>query len=63
MPYCMRFYKGYALHGSYQVEDYDASHGCVRMIPSSAKWLSDNFVDIGTTVIILPYKNKIKSAH
>lgn len=58
MPYCMHFYKGYALHGSYQVEDYDASHGCVRMIPSSAKWLSENFVEIGTTVIILPYKPK-----
>ncbi len=59
MPYCMHFYKGYALHGSYEVEDYDASHGCVRMIPSSAQWLSENFVKIGTMVIIEPYSKKL----
>lgn len=63
MPYCMHFYKGYALHGSYQVEDYDASHGCVRLIPSSAEWLSKNFVTIGTTVIIEPYSKTNRSAH
>lgn len=58
MPYCMHFYRGYAMHGSYSVPGYNASHGCVRLIPSSAKWLNENFVDIGTTVIIEPYKNK-----
>lgn len=61
MPYCMHFYRGYALHGSYEMEDYDASHGCVRMYPSSAKWLSENFVQIGTTVIVEPYKNPLAS--
>lgn len=55
MPYCMHFYKGYALHGSNVVVPYNASHGCVRMQPSSAEWLSKNFAKIGTTVIILPY--------
>jgi hypothetical protein len=55
MPYCMHFYKGYAMHGSNEMADYDASHGCVRMVPSSAKWLNENFVEVGTTVIILPY--------
>lgn len=58
MPYCMHFHKGYALHGAHDVPNYNASHGCVRLIPSSAQWLSQNFVEIGTTVIILPYKNK-----
>lgn len=61
MPYCMHFYKGYAVHGSYDVEDYNASHGCVRILPSSAQWLSQNFVEIGTTVTILPYKNPPKN--
>jgi lipoprotein-anchoring transpeptidase ErfK/SrfK len=57
MPYCMYFSeKGYAVHGSYEVPDHaNASHGCVRILPSSAKWLSENFIDIGTTVIVLPY--------
>jgi len=56
MPYCMYFHGGYALHGSYEVPpNYNASHGCVRMHPSDAEWLSDNFVVIGTKVQILPY--------
>lgn len=63
MPYCMRFHGGFALHGSYEVVDYAASHGCVRMIPSSAGWLSQNFADIGTTVLVEPYKSKNKQAN
>lgn len=59
MPYCMHFHAGYALHGSYEMEDYDASHGCVRMYPNSAKWLNENFVQIGTAVIVEPYKNPL----
>ncbi len=55
MPYCMFFNGGYALHGSYDVPNYNASHGCVRMHPSDAAWLSENFVTIGTKVQILPY--------
>lgn len=55
MPYCMFFHNGYAMHGSLHVPDYNASHGCIRMLPSSAKWLSDNFVDIGTEVEVRPY--------
>lgn len=58
MPYCMHFYGGYALHGSYSLPGYNASHGCVRLLPSSAKWLNENFVQIGTTVIVEPYTNK-----
>lgn len=55
MPYCMFFNKNYALHGSYEVPNYNASHGCVRLMPSDAAWLSNNFVRIGTTVVIKPY--------
>lgn len=56
-PYCMRFSsKGYAIHGSNDVPDYNASHGCVRVTPVVAEWLSSHFIDIGTTVIVLPYR-------
>ncbi|MBI2786487.1 MAG: L,D-transpeptidase [Legionella longbeachae] len=43
MPYCMFFTKNYAIHGSYEVPNYNASHGCVRLRPGDAKWLSHNF--------------------
>lgn len=55
MPYCMHFNRGFALHGSYNVPDHNASHGCVRVLPSAAKWLNENFVDVGTTMIVQPY--------
>jgi hypothetical protein len=56
MPYCMYFSpKGYGIHGSYDIPDYNASHGCIRVTPVVAKWLSHNFIEIGTTVIVLPY--------
>lgn len=56
MPYCMLFdKKGYAIHGSYELPNYNASHGCIRITPTVAKWLNQNFIQIGTTVIVLPY--------
>lgn len=55
MPYCMFFHRGFAMHGSYHVPDYNASHGCVRVLPSAAKWLSEDFVEPGTTMIVKPY--------
>ncbi len=55
MPYCMFFSKYYAVHGSNDVPDYNASHGCIRVTPAMAKWLSKNFIDVGTTVIVKPY--------
>ena len=56
MPYCMRFHRsGYAIHGASHVPNYNASHGCIRVAPDAAQWLSQNFVQIGTTVTILPY--------
>lgn len=45
MPYCMFFHGGFALHGSYEVPGYNASHGCVRMYPEDAKWLNHIFTD------------------
>jgi lipoprotein-anchoring transpeptidase ErfK/SrfK len=55
MPYCMFFSRYYAVHGSYELPHYNASHGCVRVSPNEAHWLSHNFMRIGTKVIIRPY--------
>ncbi|MFY7697543.1 MAG: L,D-transpeptidase [Legionella sp.] len=55
MPYCMHFHGGYSIHAAYDVPNYNASHGCVRVLPSAAKWLHENFIDIGTTVEVKPY--------
>jgi L,D-transpeptidase ErfK/SrfK len=44
MPYCMFFHGGFALHGSYDVPGYNASHGCVRLLVPDAKWLNTQFV-------------------
>ncbi|CDZ78000.1 L,D-transpeptidase catalytic domain [Legionella massiliensis] len=57
MPYCMHFYQGYAIHAAYEVPTYNSSHGCIRVLPGAAKWLHDNFIDVGTTVIVLPYSS------
>jgi hypothetical protein len=55
MPYCMFFNGNQGLHGSYNVVDGNASHGCVRLHVKDAEWLRFNFVNIGTKVIIKPY--------
>jgi len=55
MPYCMFFRGGYAVHGSYDVPNYNASHGCVRVRPGAAQWLHRNFMKHGTRVIVKPY--------
>ena len=59
MPYCMHFWRGYALHGSEEVPGYAASHGCVRLFVQDARWLNEQFIDlpgaggkIGTKVIV-----------
>jgi lipoprotein-anchoring transpeptidase ErfK/SrfK len=38
MPHSIFFYKGYAIHGSYETKHLGrpASHGCVRLHPSNA---------------------------
>jgi len=55
MPYCMHFHDGYAIHAAYEVPTYNTSHGCVRVLPGAAQWLNQNFIDVGTTVMVLPY--------
>lgn len=55
MPYCMFYSKYYAIHGSYEVPNYNASHGCIRVTPRDALWLHRNFIRIGTKVVIKPY--------
>jgi L,D-transpeptidase ErfK/SrfK len=54
MPYCMFFHGGFAMHGSYEVPGYNASHGCIRLMIEDAKWLHQEFVsnDLDTTVIV-----------
>ncbi len=64
MPYCMHFFRGFALHGEPNGEGlpgYNASHGCVRMFIDDAEWLNHEFIDLpgnhhgGTRVIVKPY--------
>ncbi len=55
MPYCMHFYQGYSIHAAYEVPNYNASHGCIRVLPSAAQWLNQEFIDVGTTVVVKPY--------
>jgi lipoprotein-anchoring transpeptidase ErfK/SrfK len=57
MPYCMYFNNGQALHGSPDnivVED-NVSHGCVRMRIPDAEWMHNDFAQVGTKVVVLPY--------
>lgn len=55
MPYCMFFTSLYAIHGSYEVPNANASHGCIRVTPGDALWLTQNFIRIGTRVVVKPY--------
>lgn len=55
MPYCMHFSGGYALHGSATVPGFNASHGCVRMYPEDAEWLNHEFVETGSTRVIITH--------
>lgn len=59
MPYCMHFFRGYALHGSEDVPGFRDSHGCVRLFIEDAKWLNEAFITvpmaggiIGTRVVV-----------
>jgi len=58
MPYCMYFFQGFTIHAAYEVPEYNASHGCVRVLPSAAKWLNEQFITIGTQVTILSYEDE-----
>ena len=51
MPYCMHFFKGFAMHGS-TLPGKHASHGCIRLFESDAKWLNESFTKVGTPVTV-----------
>jgi lipoprotein-anchoring transpeptidase ErfK/SrfK len=53
MPFCMYFFQGEAIHGSPMYGFTDSSHGCVRVFTEDAKWLNQNFVQLGTKVLII----------
>lgn len=55
MPWAMFFRGGYAIHGSNDVPNYNASHGCIRVYPSDAKWMNTQFLPIGSMVIVRSY--------
>jgi len=46
MPYCMFFFKGYAIHGAL-LPSIPSTHGCVGIYNNDAKWLNESFVTIG----------------
>ena len=54
MPYCMFFSKHYAIHGSPDVPNRNASHGCIRVKPAAARWLH-KFLNIGSKVVVKSY--------
>jgi hypothetical protein len=58
MPYCMYFYRGYTIHAAFEVPPYNSSHGCVRVLPSAAKWLNEEFITVGTKVTVLSYDDE-----
>ena len=55
MPYCMYFFRGFTIHAGYDFTDSNTSHGCIRVLPSAAKWLNESFITLGTEVVVLPY--------
>ena len=43
---------------TYEVPVGNVSHGCIRVLPSAAKWLNEQFITIGTQVIVLSYADE-----
>jgi L,D-transpeptidase ErfK/SrfK len=58
MPFAVFFAPGYAFHAG-NLPGANASHGCVRVFYSDAKWLYE-WLGIGTKVIVRPYPVKMK---
>ncbi|MCW5589831.1 MAG: L,D-transpeptidase [Legionellales bacterium] len=55
MPYCSFFNGGIAVHAG-MLPGRPDSHGCVRTDMADAKWLSQEFLTIGTQVHVRPYR-------
>jgi lipoprotein-anchoring transpeptidase ErfK/SrfK len=62
MPFCMYFFRGMTIHAAYEVPKENKSHGCIRVYPSAAKWLSENFIDLNTEVDVLDYPQVVSEA-
>lgn len=58
MPYCMYFNQGYTIHAAFEVPYGNVSHGCIRVWPSAAKWLNEEFIRTGTQVTVLAYEDE-----
>jgi L,D-transpeptidase catalytic domain len=58
MPYCIYFLQGFSIHAGYDVPMGNVSHGCIRVLPSAAKWLNEEFLGVGTKVTVLSYEDK-----
>jgi hypothetical protein len=58
MPYCIYFYRGFTIHAAYEVPAFNSSHGCVRVLPSAAKWLNEEFLKKGSQVTVLSYTDE-----
>ncbi len=58
MPYCMYFFQGFTIHAAFDVPESNTSHGCIRVLPSAAKWLNEQFITIGTRVTVLSYEDE-----
>ena len=58
MPYCMYFFRGFTIHAAFDVPPMPSSHGCIRVVPSAAKWLNEQFITIGTKVTVLSYDDE-----
>ena len=58
MPYCIYFYQGYAIHAGFEVPFGNSSHGCIRVWPSAARWLNEEFIKLGTQVTGLAYDDE-----
>ena len=55
----VKFGKNYeALHGERpgHIPGVNISHGCVRLTLADSVWLVNNFVELGTKIIVRPYK-------
>jgi hypothetical protein len=55
MAYCMHFNKGYAIHGAPGDPNVHQSHGCIRVRTHVARWLNQDFLRIGSKVIVQSY--------
>jgi hypothetical protein len=55
MAYCMHFHRGYAIHGAGGVPNYHSSHGCIRVTNQDARWLNEEFLNVGSNVVVTPY--------